>query len=768
MSLAPEHLAVAQRAFALHQQGHFEEALALIEPLLTLSPPQPALLNLAAVCARPLGLLDRAETYLRSAIEIKPDHVAALCNLGLVLSDAGRLDEAEAAFLKTLELIPNDPNTAVNLGNLYRATKRPVEAERVYRDALGAAPDNVNALYNLGLLLAEQDRHDEAEAAYRQSLKIQPRQADVHNDLGNVLMDRLRFDEAEDAYRKAIALWPEYVDARFNLAILLLERRRLEEAWSQLQHCLRLQPDHANALNAMGNLLSQTGKWEEAEKAYRHSLNIRPDSANIHGNLGNLLMELNRFPEAEAEFRQAVALEPTYGYALGHAANCARRNLDWSHAATDEANLIAAIERGISDIPPRILMSMPAVDARLQLEATRLASQGRVRPFLDKPPVHRPPGEARGAPLRIGYLSADFREHAVMYLLGGVFELHDRTQFKIHAYSIGPSTNDLYRERVETNVEVFRDVRRMSDEEAAEAIAGDGIDILVDLTGNTKDYRPGITAARPAPIIVNWLGYPGTLGHARLADYIIGDPIATPASQAEFFSETLAQMPHCCLPNDAKRPIGPTPTREEEGLPAGALVFASFNQGFKLTPEVFDIWCRLLREVPDSVLWMMAVSDVAAENLKREAGLRGVAPERIIFAQRKRENVDHLARLRLADLALDSFPYTYHSSGCDLLWAGVPFVTRIGATFASRIAASLLHAVGLPELVAASWDAYFDLAHRLATRPDELAALREKLASGRLASPLFDTARFTRDLETLYSRMWAQHRSGQRAPLLAS
>lgn len=768
MSLAPEHLAAAQRAFALHQQGRSEQALALIEPLLTLAPPQPALLNLAAVCARSLGLLDRAETYLRSAIEIKPDHAAALCNLGLVLSDAGRLGEAEAAFLETLELAPSDANTAVNLGNLYRATKRPVEAERRYRAALEAAPDHVNALYNLGLLLAGQDRHDEAEAAYRQSLKIQPRQADVHNDLGNVLMDGLRFDEAEDAYRKAIALSPEYADAHFNLATLLLERRRLEEAWRQLQHCLRLQPDHANALNAMGNLLSETGKWEEAENAYRHALKIRPDSANIHRNLGNLLLELHRFPEAEAEFRQAVALEPTYGYAIGQAASCARQLLSWSQAASDEANIIASIEREVSGIPSRILMSLPSADARVQLQAALLACRDKIQPFLDKPPVFNPASHPRDQRVRIGYLSGDFREHAVMHLLGGIFELHDRAGFKIHAYSIGPSTRDPYRERVEKNVEVFRDVRMTSDEEAASLIAGDGIDILVDLTGHTQHSRLGITAARPAPIIVNWLGYPGTLGHARLADYIIGDPIATPASQAEFFSETLAQMPHCCLPNDDKRPIGRVPTRDEEGLPAGALVFASFNQSFKLIPETFDVWCRLLRDIPGSVLWMAALPPSAAENLKREAGARGVEPERIIFAHKKRDIADHLARLSLADLALDSFPYTSHSTGCDVLWAGVPLVTKTGETFASRIAASLLHAVGLPELVAATWDEYFDVAYALAGDPEKLQGVREKLAHGRLASPLFDTARFTRDLEALYSKMWAQHPSGNRAPLLAT
>ncbi|MDP2978708.1 MAG: tetratricopeptide repeat protein, partial [Thiobacillus sp.] len=628
-------------------------------------------------------------------------------------------------------------------------------------------PENVNALYNLGLLLSESDRADEAEAAFRQSLKIRPDQADVYNDLGNVLMARLRFDEAEQAYRQAIALWPGYADAHCNLAILLMEFRRMEEAWSLLQRCLHLQPDHANALNAMGNLLRQAGRLEEAEKAYRDALKIRPDSANFHGNLGNLLMELNRPAEAEAGFRQAVALEPTYAYALGQAASCARQLLAWSHAAADEASIISNIEQAAPGIPSRIIMFLPSAGAQLQLQAALLASQNKIRPFLDKPPLFSPATHPPGQRLRIGYLSADFREHPVMHLLGGVFELHDRARFKIHAYSIGRNARDRHRERVEENVEVFRDVRMMSDGDAAGLIAGDGIDILVDLTGNTTDSRLGITASRPAPIIVNWLGYPGTLGHARLADYIIGDPVATPADQAEFFSETLAQMPNCCLPNDRKRPIGRVPTRDEEGLPAGALVFSSFNQSFKLIPETFDVWCNLLRDIPGSILWMGALSAAAKDNLRREADARGVEAGRIIFAHKKQDIADHLGRLSLADLALDSFPYTSHSTGCDALWAGVPLITKIGETFASRIAASLLHTVGLPELIAATWEEYFDLAYTLATQPEKLKAVREKLAHGRLSSPLFDTVQFTHDLEALYLRMWEQYQSGRRAPILA-
>ncbi|OGT01289.1 MAG: hypothetical protein A2143_07055 [Gallionellales bacterium RBG_16_57_15] len=767
MQHSPEFIATAQQASSLFQQGRFQQALELTETLIDQSPRQPGLLNLAAVCARQLGLPGKSEAYWRSAIEIAPEYATAHGNLGLVLRDSGRHEEAEAAFRKALELDPNNLDAMTNLGNLYRATQRPEQAEAAYKNALRMAPEDVNALYNLGLLLAELDRPDEAATAFRMALKIRPDQADVYNDLGNALMDGLRFDEAEVAYRKAIALSPDYADAHFNLAILLMEYRRMEEAWTSLQRCLHLQPDHANAFNAMGNLLNQAGRLDEAEKAYRHALKIRPDSANIHSNLGNLLMESNHLPEAEAEFRQAVALEPTYGYALGQAASCARQLLSWSHAASDESSILSSINNGTSGIPSRIILSLPSASAQLQLQAALLASRDKLRPFLDKPPMFSPANHQPSQRIHIGYLSADFREHAVMHLLAGVFEFHDRARFKIHAYSMGPNTKNRYRERVEQGVEVFRDVRMMSNRDAASLIAGDGIDILVDLTGNTKDSRIGITASRPTPIIVNWLGYPGTLGHARLADYIIGDPVATPANQAEFFSETLAQMPNCCLPNDSKRPIGHVPARDEEGLPTDALVFSSFNQSFKLIPETFDVWCRLLRDIPGSILWMAALPAPAIDNLRKEADVRGVDPDRIIFAQKKRDIADHLGRLSLADLALDTFPYTSHSTGCDALWAGVPLITKIGDTFPGRIAASLLHTVGLPELVTVTWEEYFNLAYILATQPEKLKAVREKLARGRLSSPLFDTVQFTRDLESLYLKMWGQYQSGIREPILA-
>ncbi len=301
----------------------------------------------------------------------------------------------------------------------------------------------------------------------------------------------------------------------------------------------------------------------------------------------------------------------------------------------------------------------------------------------------------------------------------------------------------------------------MPDDEAASLIAADGVDILVDLKGYTQDTRMEIVAQRPAPIIISWLGYPGTLGHPQMADYIIGDPIVTPPGCASNYSETLALMPHCYQPNDRSRIIGDKPTRAEAGLPDSGFVFCSFNQSYKFSPPVFDLWCRLLVEIPGSVLWLLEPEVSVMDNLRREAEVRGVNGARLIFAANLPLQ-EHLGRLQLADLALDTFPYNSHTTGSDAIWAGVPLVTRSGTTFASRVAASLLQASGLPELITTDVDVYFELAKSLAQSPQRLQEIRGKLATTRASMPLFDTLRFTRNLERLFLEIWDQHAMGRR------
>ena len=765
MQLSPEQIAIAQQAFSLSQQGQFQTALELIEKLLARTPQHPSLLNLAAVCARSQGMSDKSEQYWRLAIELEPGYANAHANLGLVLRDRGRNDEAEVEFSKALQLDPAHQEAMVNIGNLCRATARPELAEAHYRQALKLAPHDVNALYNLGLLLADLHRADEAEAAFQTALSIQPNQADVQNDLGNVLMDRLRFDEAEQAYRKAIALWPGFADAYCNLGILLVERGRRNEAMAAFQRALVLKPGHPDALISSANMLSASGHFAEAERAYRDVLATRPDSATAHNNLGNLLNDTHRYAEAEAAYRTAVSLQPDYGHALGQATSCARSRYDWSRADADAQAIIHSLERGITGIPTLTVLSLPETLPEHHLKAGMLTAEQSLEPYLEMPPLVDPALHRSHERLRVGYLSAEFHEHAVMHLLTGVFELHDRNRFEIHAYSIGRQTRDAYRQRIERACEYFHDVSEASRFDAAHKVAKDEIDILVDLSGHTGESRPTITAQRPAPIIINWLGYPGTLGIPRLADYIIGDAVLTPLEHASHYSETLAWMPHCYQPNDPKLMIGAMPSRQQAGLPAEGRVFCSFNQAYKLSPAIFTLWCRLLDAVPGSVLWLLHPGeDSAIDNLLREASVRGIRPERLIFGP-KLPMSEHLARMQLADLALDTFPYGSGATGSTILRAGVPMVTLMGDSYVSRMASSQLQAVGLPELVTTCAEDYFKLARDLALDPEKLAMLRKKLAGNLNTAPLFDTTEFTLDLERLYQRIWLDHKMGVRVPI---
>ncbi|WP_243712256.1 UDP-N-acetylglucosamine-peptide N-acetylglucosaminyltransferase [Burkholderia pyrrocinia] len=449
-----------------------------------------------------------------------------------------------------------------------------------------------------------------------------------------------------------------------------------------------------------------------------------------------------------------------------------RQHAQWDGLTEIDRATLALIDDGkVQDVTPWSLHAVPGLTPEHVRDTGRRFAQARWAPELTAAPL-----VVRGAidalantPLKIGYLSGDFHAHATMHLLAGVLEHHDTARVDVHLYSYGPERDDAYRDRIAHMPGAFHAIGGLSDAAAAAAIARDGIQILVDLKGYTTGARLGISALRPAPVIVNWLGYPGSLGEPRLADYLIGDSVVTPVEHASRYSETLALLPHCYQPNDDRRPCDPPPSRRDAGLPDEGFVFCSFNQTFKFDVRTFDVWSRLLSAVPRSVLWLLKPAYPEAEcHLRAAAAARGVDPARVIFANRVAQ-ADHLARLQLADLALDTFPVGSHTTGSDALWAGVPMVTRPGETFTSRVGASLLRAVGLDALIAPNEAAYFDIARSLAEKPERLADVRVRLAQARRAAPLFDTRRFTRDLERLYRAIRdreATHTGGQGSPIV--
>jgi predicted O-linked N-acetylglucosamine transferase (SPINDLY family) len=415
------------------------------------------------------------------------------------------------------------------------------------------------------------------------------------------------------------------------------------------------------------------------------------------------------------------------------------------------------VAEGQAVAEPFTFLLLPEISGREQLALTANFVQGAIHAEGGVTPAVRNMNQRRR--LRIGYLSADFHDHAVMRLLAGVLEHHDHSAFEIHAFSYGGADESDMRRRIVAACDVFHDVSQLSLEVMAQRIGAEAIDILIDLTGWTGNSKSAVLGFRPAPIQVNWLGYTGTLGNRILADYLIGDSIATPLSDQGNFAETLALMPFCCQPNDAGRKIAEARSREEEGLPADGLVFCCFSRPLKITPEIFQCWCDLLDALPGSVLWLLATNPRTQANLAMTAQGYGIDPARLVFSG-PRPPDQHLARLALADLALDTFPFGAHTTASDALWAGLPVITMIGETFPSRVTASMLNAIGLNELVVGSIEEYRSMALELGRNSRALALLRRKLKANRSSSHLFGTKEFAQDLEALFQRMWQEPSRG--------
>jgi predicted O-linked N-acetylglucosamine transferase (SPINDLY family) len=673
------------------------------------------------------GDLEGAAASYRRALELRPGYTTALYNLGLVLLDLGRPDEAEQAFRELHAIDPRDHETLFHLAALAADRARYAEAAQLYRDALALAPDNPYLWLGLALACRQlPGQMEESVRCLRKSLEIEPDLADSHYELAGMLHAEGRLDEAEAHYRSAVRAAPG------NAAI----------------HC------------HFGNAMAKAGRLDEAIECYRKAIELDPRFALAHLNLGSIQGLRGAHDQALRCYEAALALEPDNAAARGCLLFERQRTCDWSEFDALSARQRAdALSRPDQEILPFSLLSIPST-ANEQLQCAMHYAKGQSRAVArDRERLSFRHERRAAEKLRIGYLSADLREHPVAYLVVELLELHDRDRFEIAGYSYGPDDPNPTRERIRRAFDRFTDVRALSHADAAARIHADGVDILVDLTGYTTFGRPEIAALRPAPVQVNYLGYPGTLG-ADFFDYIITDRFIAPDGLDIRLSETPVYMPGSYQANDRKRAIGTTPSRRELGLPENAFVFCSFNHTYKILPGVFSAWMRLLQVVPGSVLWLLKSNHWAEQNLRKEARSYGVAPERLVFAPVV-PHAQHLGRIRAADLFLDTQPYNAHTTASDALWAGLPVLTCAGNTFASRVAGSLLTAAGLPELITQSMEEYEALALRLARNPAELATLRGKLAKNRDSAPLFDTPAYARHLEAAYLRMWEYHLDGK-------
>lgn len=721
-------------------------------------------LFLAARDLHVAGDTDGATAGYRKAIELDPRNADAIHLLGVIHAQQGDHAQAEKLISEALA-IKEVWAFHDNLAKSLQEQGKLAEAIDAYARAFDLKPDHYDSITTAAFLAVGMGNLTKAVALFRRLLQVRPDDPVVLNNLGNTLYRLQEFAEAETYYRKAIAVHPDYASAHYNLGILLNSTQRHEEAISAYREAIRWQPRNYEALNNLGFIYQDLKRYSEAEAAYKQALEVNPNLIDVLTNLAVLYSEQKRYGDAVKYFSDVTKLSPERNYSRVLLSYCKRQDYDWNGLTEIHAHIKDGLSSGSKEaIEPFQLFSAAEISPIEQRTAGCNKAEKDYADIFRQPPMIQETIKWQHARPRIGYLSADFKAHATMHLLLGVLE-NRSTDFEIFSYSIGAPVEDNYQQRAKQASDHFVDLHHLSDRAAAERIAADQLDILIDLKGLTKESRLGILAWRPAPVIVSWLGYPGTLGHPRLADYIIGDPIVTPLENARHFSETLALMPHTYQPTDNRRVIGQKPSRKDLGLPEDALVFCSFNQPFKLNPETFDIYCRLLREIPNSVLWMLQPVTSALINLRDEANKRGIQPERVIFTGWASQE-EHLARLQCADIALDTYPYGSHTTGSDALWAGVPLVSRIGETFASRVSASLLHAIDLPELVADDWDSFFAIALQLATDSRALFELKQRLQQNRLTTPLFDTLRFARDLDQMYWEIWRQHQAGIRKPIV--
>ena len=733
------------------------------------------------------GRWTEAEPLCRSVLEREPENPVALSLLGILLAQTGRAPEAAQLLGRAAAAMPDSAEAHTNHGNVLRALGRFDEALACYERALVLRPDNALAHYNRGLTFSEQRRYDQALESYDRAVGLRPDYAAAWNNRGAALHQRGRYQEALASVERALALQPRFPAAHSNRGVTLHAAGRLEEALESFDRALALQPNSAAVHACRGDTLHGLGRFEEAVASYDRALAADPRCVNAHANrgatlhqlkrhrdaLGSLdqaiklghrgaytyhcrgmvLQELGAFEEALESYAHALAIDPRSRFLRGNCRHARMQMCDWEGLGSDEAAIIADLERGETAATPFVLLSLIDSPA-LQRRAAEICA----RDLSARTPRANAPRHPRHDRIRIGYFSADLGNHAVALLAAGLFEAHDRFAIELTAFSLGPPGSDELGARARTACDRFLQVDAQAERDVAALARRLEIDIAVDLGGYTRNARPGILALRAAPVQVGYLGYLGTLG-GQLLDYLLADPVLIPCETREHYSEKIAYLPSYQV-NDAKRPVADREfTRAELGLPSSGFVFCCFNNPYKITPETFDGWMRILSATPGAVLLLLGGPPAAERNLRREAVRRGIAPERLVFGGLLSMG-EYLARYRAADLFLDTLPYNAGTTASDALWAGLPVLTLPGASFASRMAASILTAAQLPELIASSRADYERRAIELAVDGPRIEALKRKLAANRGRCALFDTATFARSLESLYRQMYERHCAG--------
>ena len=717
-----------------------------------------------------------------NAISIK-EKEANLLAQAISLHQQGRLDEAKSIYEYLSTKNPNDFDSLHLLGVIAIQTSQPHLAVKLITKSIALNPKNARAHYNLGAALQELKKFELAVTSYDKAINFDSKYSQAYSNRGAALKELNQLEAALTSYDKAIFINPDNANDHSNRGFILHELKNFECALTSHDNAIRLKPDLAEAHSNRGITLINLNQFEEALASFDTAININPNRAEDHSNRGLVLMRLKLFDAALDCCNQAILMNPELlqayknraatlielkqphnaitdlelvlslsvnsDYIFGLLLQTRMQLCDWYNFKIGVAKLIAEINANVKSSTGFPILAL-TTSLPLQHKATKAL-------IINSYPLNSSLGpilkRARQKKIRIGYYSADFHNHATAYLMAELFESHDKSKFELIAFSFGPDTKDEMQVRVSQAFDQFINVTSLSDKSVAQLSRELFIDIAIDLKGLTLDARLGIFSFKAAPIQVSYLGYPGSLG-ADYIDYLIADKTLIPAESQQHYSEKIVYLPNSYQVNDRHRVIAPTQfTKQALGLPQDAFVFCCFNNNYKITPDVFDSWVRILKAVDTSVLWLLEDNATAALNLQKEAALRGLDPARLVFAKRM-ELPEHLARHKAADLFLDTLPYNAHTTASDALWAGLPLLTCMGESFASRVAASLLNAIGLPELITQTPEGYEALAIELATKPGKLQSIKTKLAANRLSTPLFDTALFTKHIEAAYVQMY--------------
>ena len=665
--------------------------------------------------------LESAERIARSILRINSKDIVALQVQGLCMAMQGRVAESIEPFTKASVLDPKNPELLTNLAKAQYGANLFSESVKTYEKLNRLIPNNAQILTDMGTSYAKLKDYDKAFSLYNKAIELQPQYYLVWSNRGNLLADLSFSLEAIDNYQKSLELNANY-----------------PEAWTNY-----------------GNALFDLGRFEEARLAHEKALTLNPNYAEAWSNHGNALLELKSGENAYESYRNAYALKPLHPYLIGQLLSAKLTSCIWDDVDPTVSQMLSLLADNNAVTIPFALLQTPA-SLELQKRCAQIFVADRY-PGIDSQQIEKR-NRAPDDKIRIGYFSSDFKNHPVGILMQNLIHLHDRSKFEVLGFFLNPKSNDEVESGLISSFDSTFELFGLNDTSAKNLILEQELDMAIDLNGHTAGARTGLFSKKIAPLQVNYLGYAGTSG-SDFYDYLIADEVSIPESHQDFFTEKIARLPHSFFPVDTSISItalGDLPTRESQGLPAAGFIFSCFNNSYKINPNIFDLWMRLLKQVPDSVLWLSKTSEKAMNNLQNEAIARGVDARRLVFATRVLARKDHLSRLRLADLFLDTPNYNAHATAADALWAGVPVLTQLGQTFAGRIAASQLSALGMPELIVNTPEEYYAKALELATQPQLIKDLRMKHEANRLTAPLFNIKEYVRDLEKLYMNFLEQ------------